>query len=78
MVTKEDELAAWEKLRKSFPGAYCDLELDYIQYSCSEQITINYQAYVRLLGKVEGIISDHFTNPMEAVDALIKKVEASQ
>ena len=78
MATKEDELAAWEKLRKSFPGVYCNLELNYIQYQCSGQITINYLAYVRLLDSDNGVISNHLTDPMEAVNDLIKKVEDSQ
>jgi hypothetical protein len=70
MATKREELAAWRKLKKTYPNTYATINLDYEIYSDGEDL-ITYRAYVGEDFNCWGGPSD---SPMEAVDNLIKRI----
>ena len=71
MTTKRDEQRAWAKLKKAFPSNYCVLQHEFDRYSSGTE-KISYHAYVQA---PDGILSERFSTPMEAVDSIIQKVK---
>lgn len=73
MADKRDELRAFKKLGKRFPGRYITVDLEMKKYS-DGVVKHTYHAYVggfTGLGKMTG----EFKTPMEAVNEAIRLVE---
>jgi hypothetical protein len=73
MADKRDELRAFKKLGKRFPGMYVTIDLEMRRYSSGE-IKYTYRAYVGAFTGL-GKMTNEFENPMDAVDEAIKLVE---
>jgi hypothetical protein len=73
MADKRDELRAFKKLGKRFPGRYITVDLEMKKYS-DGVVKHTYRAYVGGLTGL-GKMTNEFENPMDAVDEAIKLVE---
>lgn len=71
MASKLDEMRAFSKLNKAFPGQYCTLDLEIKRYSHESTVEIKYHAYVAPKGE-KNYISGYYDTPIEAVDEILK------
>ena len=74
MVTREDELVAWKKLKETFPYNYVTMELEYEQNRLNEE-QINYIVYV---ATTSSYLSDKQPTPMKAVNNIIEIVKEEE